>query len=181
MLMHDPPHAGAFIRRQCLEPLGLTVTEAAKGLCVSRNTLSLLLNGRLGISPEMAIRLSEAFGGSPESWLQQQCSTTSGAHNTTASRSRSAGSPPPELRPQCRTVSRLYPLLDAAQRDTYRFSNSPTRLQGSTPPGAWTRTSGHAWPYGRRRPADELQQTVANASGVQGTVRQHNRGPAGRV
>ena len=72
MLMHDPPHPGAFIRRQCLEPLGLTVTEAAKGLAVSRNALSLLLNGRLGISPEMAIRLSQAFGGSPESWLQQQ-------------------------------------------------------------------------------------------------------------
>ena len=72
MLMHDPPHPGAFIRRQCLEPLGLTVTEAAKGLAVSRNTFSMLLNGRLGISPEMAIRLSQAFGGSPESWLQQQ-------------------------------------------------------------------------------------------------------------
>ena len=52
MLMHDPPHPGAFIRRQCLEPLGLTVTETAKGLAVSRNTLSLLLNGRLGISPK---------------------------------------------------------------------------------------------------------------------------------
>ena len=72
MLMHDPPHPGGVIRRQCLEPLGLTVTEAAKGLAVSRNTLSMLLNGRLGISPEMAIRLSEAFGGSPESWLLQQ-------------------------------------------------------------------------------------------------------------
>ncbi len=72
MLMHDPPHPGAFIRRQCLQPLGLTVTDAAKGLAVSRNTLSLLLNGHIGISPEMAIRLSEAFGGSPESWLIQQ-------------------------------------------------------------------------------------------------------------
>ena len=72
MPMHDPPHPGPFIRRQCLEPFGLTVTEAAKGLAVSRNTLSMLLNGRLGISPEMAIRLSQAFGGSPESWLQQQ-------------------------------------------------------------------------------------------------------------
>ena len=72
MLMHNPPHPGGFIRRQYLEPLGLTVTEAAKGLAVSRNTLSMLLNGRLGISPEMAIRLSQAFGGSPESWLQQQ-------------------------------------------------------------------------------------------------------------
>ena len=48
------------------------MTEAAKGLAVSRNTLSMLLNGRLGISPEMAIRLSQAFGGSPQSWLQQQ-------------------------------------------------------------------------------------------------------------
>ena len=72
MLMHNPPHPGAFIRRQCLDPLGLSVTEAANGLAVSRNTLSMLLNGRLGISPEMAIRLSQAFGGSPESWLQQQ-------------------------------------------------------------------------------------------------------------
>ena len=72
MLIHNPPHPGAFIRRQCLDPLGLTVTEAARGLAVSRNTLSMLLNGRLGISPEMAIRLSQAFGGSPESWLQQQ-------------------------------------------------------------------------------------------------------------
>lgn len=72
MLMHNPPHPGEVIRRQCLEPLGLSVTEAAKGLGVSRNTFSMLLNGRLGISPEMAIRLSKGFGGTPESWLQQQ-------------------------------------------------------------------------------------------------------------
>jgi antitoxin HigA-1 len=72
MLMHNAPHPGEVIKRQCLEPLGLTVTEAAKGLGVSRNTLSMLVNGRLGISPEMAIRLSQGFGGSPESWLQQQ-------------------------------------------------------------------------------------------------------------
>lgn len=72
MLMHDPPHPGELIRRQCLEPLGLTVTAAAKGLGVSRNTLSMLLNGRIGVSPEMAIRLSQGFGGSPESWLKQQ-------------------------------------------------------------------------------------------------------------
>ena len=72
-LLHDSgTHLGEFIRRQCLEPLGLTVTEAAKGLAVPRNTLAMLLNGRLGISPGMAIRLSQAFGGSPESWLQQQ-------------------------------------------------------------------------------------------------------------
>ena len=72
MLMHNPPHPGEVVRRQCLEPLGMTVTEAAKGLGVSRNTLSMLFNGRLGISPEMAIRLSQGFGGSPESWLQEQ-------------------------------------------------------------------------------------------------------------
>jgi addiction module HigA family antidote len=72
MLMHNPPHPGEVIKRQCLEPLGLTVTAAAAGLGVSRNTLSMLVNGRLGISPEMAIRLSQGFGGSPESWLRQQ-------------------------------------------------------------------------------------------------------------
>ena len=72
MLMHNPPHPGEVIKRQCLEPLGLTVTKAAKGLGVSRNTLSMLLNGRLGISSEMAIRLSQGFGGSAESWLLQQ-------------------------------------------------------------------------------------------------------------
>ena len=72
MAMHNPPHPGRVIRHACLDALGLTVTEAAKGLGVSRNTLSMLLNGRLGISPEMAIRLSQGFGGSPESWLLQQ-------------------------------------------------------------------------------------------------------------
>jgi len=72
MRMFCPPHPGEVVRRQCLEPLGLSITEAAKGLGVSRNTLSMLVNGRLGISPDMAIRLSQGFGGSPESWLQQQ-------------------------------------------------------------------------------------------------------------
>ncbi len=64
--MHNPSHPGEFIRRVCLNPLELTVTEAAEGLGVSRNTLSMLLNGRFGISPEMAIRLSKGFGGGPE-------------------------------------------------------------------------------------------------------------------
>jgi addiction module HigA family antidote len=72
MAMHNPPHPGEVIRELCLEPLGLTVTEAAKGLGVSRKTLSAILNGRFGISPEMAIRLSKGFGGSAESWLIQQ-------------------------------------------------------------------------------------------------------------
>ena len=72
MTMHNPPHPGEVIRELCIEPLGLSVTAAAKGLGVSRKALSELLNGRTGISTEMAIRLSKAFGGSPESWLQQQ-------------------------------------------------------------------------------------------------------------
>jgi addiction module HigA family antidote len=70
--MHNPPHPGEFLRELCLEPLGLSVTEAAEGLGVSRKTLSAILNGRAGISPEMALRLSMAFGTSPESWLNQQ-------------------------------------------------------------------------------------------------------------
>ena len=70
--MHDPPHPGEIVRRLCLEPLGLTVTDAARALGVSRKTLSTLLNGRSGISPEMAVRLSIAFGTSSESWMNQQ-------------------------------------------------------------------------------------------------------------
>ena len=72
MRMHNPPHPGEILKVLCLEPLGLTVTEAAGALGVSRKTLSSILNGRAGISPEMAIRLSMAFGTSPESWLNQQ-------------------------------------------------------------------------------------------------------------
>jgi len=72
MLMHTPPHPGAILRQLCIEPLGLSVTEAAKGLGVSRKTLSAILNGRAGVSPEMAVRLSLAFGTSSESWLNQQ-------------------------------------------------------------------------------------------------------------
>jgi len=72
MLMHNPPHPGEVIREFCLEPLNLSVTEAAKALGVSRKTLSAILNGRAGISPEMAIRLSIAFDTTPESWLNQQ-------------------------------------------------------------------------------------------------------------
>ena len=72
MKMFNPPHPGEVLRELCLEPLGLTVTEVADALGVSRKTLSALLNGRSGISPEMAIRLSKAFGTSAESWLNQQ-------------------------------------------------------------------------------------------------------------
>ncbi len=72
MRMHNPPHPGEIIKSLCIEPLGLTITQAAKGLGVSRKTLSAILNGRAGISPEMAVRLSIAFGTSAESWLNQQ-------------------------------------------------------------------------------------------------------------
>lgn len=72
MLMHNPPHPGAVIKELCIEPLGLSVTQAAKALGVSRKTLSSILNGKAGISPEMAVRLSIAFNTSSESWLNQQ-------------------------------------------------------------------------------------------------------------
>ncbi len=72
MVMKNPPHPGEVVREFCIEPLGLTVTDAAKGLGVSRKALSELLNGHSGISPEMAVRLSKGFGGSVESWLTQQ-------------------------------------------------------------------------------------------------------------
>ena len=72
MQMHNPPHPGEIIRELCIEPLGLSITEAAEGLGVSRKTLSAILNGRAGISAEMALRLSMAFETTPESWLAQQ-------------------------------------------------------------------------------------------------------------
>jgi len=70
--MHNPPHPGEIIKEFCIEPLNLTVTEAAHALGVTRKTLSALLNGRSGISPEMALRLSKVFGRTPEGWLRLQ-------------------------------------------------------------------------------------------------------------
>ena len=72
MPMKNPPHPGLSVRVDCLEPLGLSVTEAAKVLGVSRAALSRLVNGKAGVSPEMAIRLSKAFGSTPESWIRMQ-------------------------------------------------------------------------------------------------------------
>ena len=72
MPMSDPPHPGEIVKSECLEPLGLTVTRAAQGLGVTRQTLSDLVNGRIGVSVDMAIRLSQAFGSSPETWLGMQ-------------------------------------------------------------------------------------------------------------
>ncbi|MBI4218762.1 MAG: HigA family addiction module antidote protein [Chloroflexi bacterium] len=72
MKMHNPPHPGEILRELCLKPMNLTVTDAADALGVSRKTLSAILNGRSGISPEMAVRLSLAFDTSAESWMNQQ-------------------------------------------------------------------------------------------------------------
>jgi antitoxin HigA-1 len=72
MAMKNPPHPGGIVLRQCIEPLGLTITAAAAALGVTRTTLSELVNEKRGISAEMAVRLSQAFGGSAESWLTQQ-------------------------------------------------------------------------------------------------------------
>ena len=70
--MKNPPHPGLSVRHDCVEPLGLSITEAATRLGVSRKQLSDLVNGHAGISPEMAIRLDKAFGGGAETWLRLQ-------------------------------------------------------------------------------------------------------------
>ena len=72
MPMKKPPHPGSFVFDECIEPLGMTITESAQALGVTRVALSELVNGKRGISPEMAVRLSKAFGGSAKSWLVQQ-------------------------------------------------------------------------------------------------------------
>ena len=72
MPMKNPPHPGRSIRSVCLEPLGLSVAAGAKVLGVTRQTLNNIINGKSGISPEMAIRLSKAFGSTPETWLRMQ-------------------------------------------------------------------------------------------------------------
>jgi antitoxin HigA-1 len=72
MPMKNPPHPGGVVLRQCIEPLDLSITDAAAALGVTRTTLSELVNERRGISPEMAVRLEQVFGGSAESWIVQQ-------------------------------------------------------------------------------------------------------------
>jgi addiction module HigA family antidote len=72
MLIHNPPHPGAIIKELCLDPLELSVTDAARALSASRKTLSCIINGKAGISAEMAVRLSIAFDTSSESWVNQQ-------------------------------------------------------------------------------------------------------------
>jgi antitoxin HigA-1 len=72
MTMKNPPHPGRVVFEECLKPLGLSITDAAAALGVTRNTLSELVNGKRGISPEMAVRLSKVFGGTEQGWLVQQ-------------------------------------------------------------------------------------------------------------
>jgi addiction module HigA family antidote len=72
MPMKNPPHPGLHVRHDCLEPLRLSVTAGAKALGVTRQALNNLVNGKSGVSPEMAVRLSKAFGGSPTVWLRMQ-------------------------------------------------------------------------------------------------------------
>jgi len=72
MRMKNPPHPGTVVLHDCIEPLGLTITDAVAALHVTRTTLSELVNCKRGISTEMAVRLEQVFGGSAESWLLQQ-------------------------------------------------------------------------------------------------------------
>lgn len=72
MTMKSPPHPGLVVLHECIEPLGLTITHAAAALGVTRNTLSELVNGKRGISPEMSVRLAKVFGGTEQGWLAQQ-------------------------------------------------------------------------------------------------------------
>jgi antitoxin HigA-1 len=124
MRMHNPPHPGEIIRKLCLEPLDLSVTDAAAALGISRKTLSALLNGRAGISPEMAVRLSIAFGTSSESWMNQQMQ-----YDLWHAEKRRKDLRYPAWLPDC-----AYPLAQAEHqrhvtraRSTVRGTFSPTR------------------------------------------------------
>lgn len=72
MSMFNPPHPGRIVRRECIEALGLSITDAAKVLDVTRQTLNNLVNEKAAVSPEMAIRLEKAFGGTADAWLRMQ-------------------------------------------------------------------------------------------------------------
>jgi antitoxin HigA-1 len=72
MPMKNPPHPGRIVRHDCLEPLGLSITEAAKILGVTRQALNNVVNSKSGISAEMAIRLTKAFGSTADTWLRMQ-------------------------------------------------------------------------------------------------------------
>lgn len=72
MKMHNPPHPGEVLNELCLEPLGISITEAAERLGVTRKTISKIINGHGSITPEMALRLEIVFGSTAQSWLNMQ-------------------------------------------------------------------------------------------------------------
>jgi addiction module HigA family antidote len=95
--MHSPPHPGRIVRQECIEPLGLTITEAARALGVTRQTVDRLVNGRSGVSAEMAIRLAKAFGSTPDMWVRLQA-----AYDLAQARQREA-----EITAQVRRLERI--------------------------------------------------------------------------
>jgi len=96
--MKNPPHPGRIIRQECIEPLGVTITQAAKALGVERQTLNNLVNEHSAVSPEMAIRLSKAFGSTPEMWLglQMQYDLARAERNTSAMKVKKISHNPPQ-------------------------------------------------------------------------------------
>jgi addiction module HigA family antidote len=96
MIMKNPPHPGKLVRHDCLEPLGLSVTDGASALGKSRKALSDLVNGKAGVSPEMAVRLSKAFGGSVGIWLRMQAAYDEAQVMKRASRIKVKRVPQPE-------------------------------------------------------------------------------------
>lgn len=129
MALHTPPHPGGIVRRQCLEPLGLTVTRAAEGLGVTRQALSELLNGRTGVSVEMAVRLSKAFGSTPETWLGMQWPTICRRFAVAWGRSRWSASGQPE-----RTALRSYQFRPVPDLETPSDQKAATEDSPMTPP-----------------------------------------------
>jgi addiction module HigA family antidote len=105
--MKNPPHPGGFVMRQCIEPLGLTITRAAEALGVTRTTLSELVNGKRGVSPEMAVRLSKVFGGSAQSWLVQQAQYDLAHVRTDTIRLKRLEVAKPHAVPPCRRAMKL--------------------------------------------------------------------------
>jgi addiction module HigA family antidote len=99
MAMKNPAHPGRIVRNACLEPLGLSVTAGARILGVTRQTLNNVINGKSGISPEMAIRLTKAFGSTEETWLRMQLAYDLAAARKNESKIKVQRQPfPPELR-----------------------------------------------------------------------------------
>ena len=96
MPMKNPPHPGRIVRHYCLEPLALSSTDGAKVLGVTRQTLNSIINDKSGISPEMAIRLSKAFGSTPQTWLRKQLAYDLAAAHKNDSKIRVRRQPVPQ-------------------------------------------------------------------------------------